>query len=207
MKEPSKRNKLKTKEDFKDAVSRMLRTKGFPYIKNNKIAKEIEKDKRLLSHHFDGVNGLVKDFIKDKDYWSKLFENFNQPNLGSLELKDLFISMMQENFEIFGRDEEMQSIIRWQISEENKVLKEISDQREEAGAKLMALTDPIFKGTGINFQCLMAIILGGSYYIILHSDKNKSVVCGVDIKREEDRNDFIRTIGQILDWAWSAAKS
>lgn len=207
MLEKSKRNAAKTKSQLTEAVSHLLRTKGFSHLRTNQISRAIDKDKRLIRYHYQSLNNLLKTFIAEKDYWSVLFEKFMAARTENTNaLRDCFIAMMQENYDIFQRDNDMQNIIRWQISEENPLLKEISDSREEAGARLLELADDHFSGSGIDFRALMALILGGTYYVVLHSTTNKSVICGVNFSEQSGKDALMRTIAHIIEWAWKAAE-
>jgi len=81
-------------------------------------------------------------------------------------------------------------------------MKSVSDQREEEGEKVLKMTDPFFAGSDINFRALIALLLGGIYYIVLHGETNKSTVSGIDINLEKDRKAISETIRQVISWAW-----
>src|SRR5690606_25738261 len=110
------------------------------------------------------------------------------------ELRDVFVEMMTADLTAFQNNREMQQIVRWQISEEHPLIKSISESREREGEKLLRLTDTFFRDSGVDFRNVIALVLGGIYYIVLHTSVNTSVVCGVDIRRERDRESLKRTI-------------
>ncbi len=165
------------------------------------------RSKGVIGYHYTNLNDLLRTYIRQKDYWPGFFEQFKlseQPNED--EIKRLFTELMQENFKLFQLSPEIQKIILWQISEESPMLRSVSDEREREGAKALALADPYFKGSDINFKALMAILLGGTYYLVLHNQTNKSTVCGIDINRDRERSEVIKTIGQLIEWAFEKAK-
>jgi len=203
MNRPSKRNKLKTKEDLTNAVSEMIR-KGFISFNASAITNSIDRDHKVLPHHFKSLNNLIKTFISDRDYWYKLFEKYAlPPHPGSEDLKNMFINIMDENFDIFSSDAEMQNIIRWQISDRNPTLKEVSDTREKEAEGIFKLTDPFFNREDVDIRAIMALLIGGVYYIVLHSVTNQSTVCGIDINESKDRDAVTRSIRQVISWAWN----
>lgn len=208
---PRKRHKIrdaeKTKALLMKAVSDLMKEFGYNGVKVMKISRHIGKDKNVIRYHYQGLANLQKSYIREKDYWLPFFERFRlDGDVAEDTVKSLFIELMQENFRFFWNDPEMQKIILWQISEENPLMRSISEAREVEGAKLLGKTDPYFIGSGVNFRTVIAILLGGIYYIVLHATTNKSTVCGIDANRERDRKDIIRTIEQVIDWAWQAAK-
>ena len=121
------------------------------------------------------------------------------------DLPNFISSIFREQFNVFFTEPEMQTFIHWQISDSRPVLREISEEREFQGAKIAAMTDSHFKGSGFNFRAVLALILGGVYYVVWHAKMNQTSVCGIDINVERDRLDLIRSIGQIIDLVWDAA--
>jgi len=197
-----------TQRDLLDAVGRILSEQGFRGLKTNEIARHVGKDKNLIRYYFENLEGLEKAYINEKDYWPPFFERFKIDSSSTkTDIEKLFTELMQENFRFFLGNPEMQQIILWQISEANPLLKHISEQREIEGAKLLALTDPYFDGSGISFRTILALLLGGIYYVVLHARYNKSTVSGIDVNHTEDRTVLLKTVGQVLSWAWQAAES
>jgi len=197
-----------TQRDLLDAVGRILSEQGFRGLKTNEIARHVGKDKNLIRYYFENLEGLEKAYIAEKDYWPPFFERFKIGGDSTLdEVKNMFTELMQENFRFFLANPEMQQIILWQISEANPLLTHISEQREIEGAKLLGLTDPYFKDSGVDFRMILALLLGGIYYVVLHARYNKSTVSGIDVNRPKDRDSLIKTIEQVLEWAWQAAEN
>ena len=54
----------------------ILTEQGFSAIRTNNIARLLGKDKNLIRYHFGSLNGLLKTYIQDKDYWKPFFERF-----------------------------------------------------------------------------------------------------------------------------------
>ncbi|MBS1501572.1 MAG: TetR/AcrR family transcriptional regulator [Bacteroidetes bacterium] len=189
------------------AVGEILREKGYTGLGVNKIALTAGVSKELIYRYFDSLNNLLKAYIRGKDYWQPLLSELNVAVLEKPpDMLRLFVGLLQDQFRFFYEEKEMQKFILWQISEYNILMRSISDGRESEGAKLLALTDAHFKDSGINFRPIMALVLGGIYYVILHAENNRSTVAGVDANLENDREELLIAIEQILTWAWEAAE-
>lgn len=196
-----------TKAQLLEAVSEIMKESGHTHLKVMKIARRIGKDKNLIRYYYNSLANLQKLYIREKDYWHPFFERFRlDGDVKEEEVRTLFVELMQENFKFFWDNPEMQRIILWQISEQNPLMRSISEAREIEGAKLLAKTDPYFVFSGVNFRTVIALLLGGIYYVVLHASMNKSTVCGIDANWERDREDIIKTVEQIINWAWKAAK-
>jgi len=197
-----------TKRELLDAVGEIIRLHGFSGLKTNAIARWIGKDKNLIRYHFQGLNGLQKAFIHEKDYWLPFFERFrleDEPDMDSV--REMFAGLMQENFRSFYEKGEMQKIILWQISEQSPLMKSISEERELAGEVLLGKTDELFRGTDVSFRAVIALLLGGSYYMSLHGHTNGSRICGIDMDSERERNEVLHTIDQVIGWACGMARN
>lgn len=195
-----------TKRRLIEAVGEILQQSGHAGLKVNTIARYLGRDKNLVRYYFNSLANLQKAYIMEKDYWPPFFERFRPgEGMDKQDIKQLFIELMQENYRFFSTNSEMQKIILWQISEENPLMRSVSEAREREGDKLLSFTEPHFRGTGIEFKAVIALLLGGIYYIVLHANTNKSKVCGIDINLERDSEILKRTIGQIINWAFLAA--
>ncbi|QKJ32844.1 TetR/AcrR family transcriptional regulator [Mucilaginibacter mali] len=201
-----KKNRDETMRKLIDAVGEILKEKGYAGLGINRIALRAGVSKELIYRYFEGLNNLVKIYIHSKDYWLPLFDKIQtHPSPGKDQVLDTFIALFQEQFRFFFQEPEMQKFILWQISEVNPLMRSISEKRETEGAKLLALTEDHFRDSGINFKAVAALLLGGIYYVVLHASANKSTVAGIDANLERDREEILKTIEQILVWAWEAA--
>jgi hypothetical protein len=200
------RDKDATMQQFRDAIGDILRKEGHKGLKVNKIARHTGKDKTLIARYFTDLIGLQRAYVTEKDYWIPIFERFVLTDVdGVAEIKETFVTLMQENFDFFCSNSEMQNIILWQISEENELMTDISNAREAYGERLFSLTDPTFKGSDVNFRAVIGLLLGGIYYMVLHAGTNKSTVCGIDLNSESDKLEILKTIEQVITWSCERA--
>ena len=154
---PRKKNKVRdydrTRKRLLEVVGEILRETGYAGLKTNNIARRLGKDKNLIRYYFHSLYNLEKVYIKENDYWFAFFERFNLPaEPDEQQVKQLFTDLMLENFNFLKENIEMQKIILWQISENNPLMKSVSDQREAEGEKLLKLTDPYFTWLRYQFQ-------------------------------------------------------
>jgi len=208
---PKKKNKKWDSEATKrlamETVSKIMKENGFSDLEVMEITRRMGKSKGMIGYHYDNLNQLLKQYIKEKDYWPVLFERFNfDGHPGEEAIRTLFTGLMQDNLLMFQNTPEMQKIILWQVTQERPLLRTVSDEREAGGAKLLDMATPYFANTGINFKAMIALLLGGSYYMVLHSQTNKSTVCGIDLNWEHDKEEVLKMIGQIISWAWEKAQ-
>ncbi|MNJ87505.1 Bacterial regulatory protein, tetR family [compost metagenome] len=196
-----------TKELLVRAVGEIMEEEGWQGLGVNKIALRAGVDKKMIYWYFESYNNLLKTYIKSQDFWEPVFRDFEiNPVPGNKEIPKFITSIFKYQFNSFYTDRIMQAFIHWQISEPNTLLKDISEERELNGSKIAALADPHFEDSGFNFRAVLALMLGGIYYLVWHSRQNGSTVCGIDINKTEDREAVVRSLGQIVDLIWEAAE-
>ena len=195
-----------TKQGLVDAVGKILAEHGHHGLGVNKIALIAGINKKMIYWYFNSYNNLIKTYISGRDFWKPVFERFKSTKPPKQPSVPAYISdIFSEQFNTFYDNPELQKMILWQVSESNPLLREVSEEREAQAEPIARLTDAHFKDSDINFRAVLALILGGIYYVIWHSKTNKSKVCGIDINEERERVAFQKAIRQVIDAVWKAA--
>lgn len=178
---------------------------GFKGLNNAELAELAGVHPSTIGRELGGIDAIATKGIYEHDYWNRFFKNFNlkgKDKKVSRKVRGMFMEMMQANFVNFMDNSYMQHAILAQISVESPVLTRISEARELEGAALLSLSDDNFKGTGVCFRALMALLLGGIYYLVLHAKYNKSTVCGIDINKKKDYQKVKATIPYLIELVW-----
>lgn len=197
-----------TKQLIIRAVGEILQEQGWQGLGVNKIAYRAGVDKKMIYWHFESYNNLLKTYIKSRDFWEPVLERFSSTEpLDATGLMDYISDVFQEQFSSFYNNVELQKMILWQITEPNPLLRVISDDREDLAEPIAKLTDSHFQDSDINFRAVLALIMGGIYYVIWHARTNKSKVCGIDINNERDRRALQKAIHQVIDAVWKLAET
>lgn len=92
----------------------------------------------------------------------------------------------------------------WEVSTNSPLMRSIHNVRETMGQKLFELTDQHFVNTGVNFRAVAALLVGGIYYTILHTRFNGGIFSDIDLATEEGRDEMLKAIEMIVDWAYQA---
>jgi AcrR family transcriptional regulator len=202
------RDKEQTKRKLLQAVGDIIAEKGYAGLGVNKIAKVAGVDKKLIYRYFGDMNTLIETYILEKDYWLTFARKLQE----SAEVQTpemaicLISSILERQLNFFYDHEEMQRIILEEITKKNALLTSISNIREKLGDSLLKLTDPHFEGSEVNFRAVGALLVSGIYYLVLHAKTNGSTVSGIDINTESGKKEIIKTIHQIIQWSFKAAK-
>lgn len=206
-KEPVKqRNKELTKRKLINAVGEIIRTQGYTGLGVNKIAKKAEVSKKLIYRYFGNVDNLIEEYIVEKDYWTTYAKQIQKIVIDNREspLKEIVTHILESQFNYFFTEAEMQKIVLWELSEANPLMRSICNVREQIGSEFFKLTDEHFKNSNINFRGVGALLVAGIYYLVLHAKTNGSTFCEIDINKESGRNEILKAIKLINEWAFQA---
>jgi AcrR family transcriptional regulator len=204
---PGKRNPDDKKSRLIGSVGVTLKEKGYHGLGLNKIVLRAGVSKPMVYEYFGNLNGLLKAYIGRRDTWLAYFESLVLPeNPTSEELKNCFIKMLQDQFRYFHGDKEMQKLVLWQISEFNPLMRATCEAREREGVRLLELADGHFRKSGISLKAVMGMLVGGIYYNVLHDSAGLGTIAGIDIRNEKEFDTMLKTIEQVIGWAFQAAE-
>ena len=193
------RNKNKSKQDLINAVGELLTTKGYSSLKVNNIAATAGLDKKLIYKYFGGTEELLDEYILNQDFWANVTsEKIPQViNDGGKELTKL---MLTSQFDFLEKNEELQKILLWSLSEERKSLKNLIETQEKNGEMIFTtITDKFFGEKSREFRAISAIMVSGIYYLNMYAKKNGSVFCGIDLNEEEGKQEIKNAITKMVD--------
>jgi len=203
------KDKEKTKQRLIWAVGEVIRRKGFDALTASQVARFAEVDRKLISRYFGGMNGLIEAYVVENDYWLSFTDHINEllKSNSYPGSKELITSVLQNQFNYFFAEKDMQRLILWELTTDSPLMKSIHNARESMGQKLLALTDVHFKGSNVNFRAVGALLVGGIYYTILHTIYNGGTFADLDIKSEQGQAEIQKAIEQIVGWAYQDAVS
>ncbi|RLJ32940.1 TetR family transcriptional regulator [Chryseobacterium sp. 7] len=195
------RNKERSKKKFLDAVGKILRTKGYTALKVSSIAAAAGVDKKMIYSYFDGLDGLIDEYIKTQDYWSKV--TIEEVEKIKPKLDDGGKSFMEEmllsQFDYVYTHKEAQKLLLWRLSEPRKALRKLTDTQEENGEYIFKLLmDSHFKDNTEDVRSIMAILVSGLYYLNMYAAMNGSIFCGIDVNSIRGRDKIKKAISFLL---------
>lgn len=195
------RNKERSKKKFLDAVGKILRTKGYTALKVNSIAATAGVDKKMIYSYFGGIDGLIDEYIRSQDYWSKVtIEEIEKikPKLDDGG-KSFMEEMLLSQFDYVYSSKEAQKLLLWRLSEARKSLKKLTETQEENGEYIFKLLmDSHFKDNAEKVRSIMAIMVSGLYYLNMYAAMNGSIFCGIDVGCPKGRDKIRKAISFML---------
>ncbi|HEY2583870.1 MAG TPA: TetR/AcrR family transcriptional regulator [Mucilaginibacter sp.] len=196
----AKNSKERSMQKLVDAVGCIIRTQGYTGLNSLNIAKAAGLNRALINLYFGSLDNLVETYVRTKDYWvaasgnagELMAENRNQ------DTRDILESLLTNQLDYFSREEEMQKIVLWQLSQRSKIMFEIAEEREKLGAEFFNLADPYFENTDVDIRAVAGLLVGGIYYMVLHAKSNDSLFCQIDVNSKTGLDRMKKAISEIL---------
>ena len=199
-------DKERTKAKLINAVGKILVKEGFQSIRVNKVAEVAGVAKKAIYEYFGGLNGLIQTYLEQIDFWKigqrKLeLEKKPLPEIS----KDFMVELLKDDFNYFFKSTEMQKIVLWGISEKNKIIRALTDEREKLGQQMLQKADEIFNDTRVDYPATIAILVSAIYYTVLHVKSNGSAMCGIDMSSTEGKERLFKAMERLLDLTYKYA--
>lgn len=167
--EQNQRNRAQSKQVFINAVSTIIRRNGFKGIGINAIAKEAKLDKVLIYRYFDGLNGLLREFAKQKDFYINISDSIRNEieKAQKHELKEVVFMVLKEQLRELRANSELQELMLWEMVEKNELTDAIAKAREEKGYALSKQLKKKMDGNDQLADAVIALLVSGIYYLVL----------------------------------------
>jgi AcrR family transcriptional regulator len=201
------RNKERTKRKLIDAVGDIIRTKGYPGLGLNAIAKQAGCAPVNITNYFGSVDNLVETYIKGKDYWTSLGDIAADTLQKNPEDNGRILTgvILENLLDFFYNDSEMQNIVLWQFSEVNPIMDDVCQLREQLGCVQFQYTDLYLTDTNVDLRAFVALCISGIYGLVLHSRHMKSTFCEIDLNTSEGWQRIKSALAFIVNSAFDEA--
>lgn len=198
------RDKETTKQKLIDAVGAIILRDGFAAVGVNAVSKEAGVDKVLIYRYFNDLDGLLKAYISQKDYFSNIAEMVvNHRNIESradiIELaKDIYKGQLRGILQ----DKELQEIILWELTAKNEVTSAVAKEREIQGTSILTKINELLSETEVDIPAAATLILGGIYYIVLRA-RHVDVFNGIDLSSPDGWKRIERSVEELIELSFT----
>lgn len=203
------KNKARTIQVLLDAVGRIIKTEGHHGLNIKNIADTANVSRKLIYVYFGGLNKLVETYVLSNEYWHVPGNEDIAKFLAKGDdfgKDDIFI-ILKNQFRSLHTSVELQKIVLWEISERNDVLRKLADGREKIGEVLLKVTDKQFQQTGLDIRAVLALLIGGIYYLNLHAAVNGSTFCGIDINKPKGNERVLNSLKTVVDLCYQKSNT
>lgn len=197
-KETTKRNRRSNyavEKDILDAVALLIKEVGFSKITLPAIAQTANVNLSVIYRHFGTLDNLLDKYTHKFDYW--LNNILEATQIKDIDSSSTILQDMAERFiKSLSKDKEMQQLMIWELTEDNKSTRKSAQQRDLTVEKAIPLYEKFLANADINPRAVLAIIVAGMYYIILR--KKRSTFCSIDFSTRQGKQLLADTMVKII---------
>jgi len=205
----AKNSKERSMQKLIEAVGTIIRTQGYTGLNALNIGKTAGVNRGLINLYFGSLDNLVEVYVRGKDYWVAAAGNAGElmEEKRDQHTREILESLLVNQLNYFYKEDEMQKIVLWQLSQRSKIMYEVAEEREKLGEAFFNLADPYFENTDVDLRAVAGLLVGGIYYMVLHAKANDSLFCQIDVNSENGLERIKKAISAILTDTYKRAEN
>lgn len=188
------KNRLATEQTLIKAVNDIIEEGGFEGLGINAVATKAGVAKVLIYRYFDSLDGLIATYIRQNDYWI----NFNEPLPDKEHASDFIKQAFKKQIIELRKSYTMKRLYRWELSTDNKIVRELREKREEKGIWLVEAVSKLTQHSQRETAALATIISSTISYLAL-LEENCPVYNGLKIQTESGWEQLEEGINLLVD--------
>jgi len=188
------KNRQATELTLIKAVDDIIEENGFEGLGINAIAAKAKVSKMLIYRYFNSLDGLIAAYIRQNDYWI----NFNEELPDKEHLSEFIKQIFKRQIIQLRESYTLKRLYRWELSTDNKFVKELRDKREEKGIWLIDAVSRLSKHPQKETAAVASIITAAISYLAL-LEENCQVYNGLKIQQETGWEQLEEGINLLVD--------
>lgn len=188
------KNRQATELTLIKAVDDIIEENGFEGLGINAIAAKAKVSKMLIYRYFNSLDGLIAAYIRQNDYWI----NFNEELPDKEHLSEFIKQIFKRQIIQLRESYTLKRLYRWELSTDNKFVKELRDKREEKGLWLIEAVSKLSKHPQKETAAMASLITAAISYLAL-LEENCQVYNGLKIQQETGWEQLEEGINLLVD--------
>lgn len=188
------KNRQATELTLIKAVDDIIEENGFEGLGINAIAAKAKVSKMLIYRYFNSLDGLIAAYIRQNDYWI----NFNEELPDKEHLSEFIKQIFKRQIIQLRESYTLKRLYRWELSTDNKFVKELRDKREEKGLWLIEAVSRFSKHPQKETAAMASLITAAISYLAL-LEENCQVYNGLKIQQETGWEQLEEGINLLVD--------
>jgi AcrR family transcriptional regulator len=192
------RDKKATRKLLIEAVGTVLAREGFTGVGVNAVARQAGVDKVLIYRYFGGMEGLMKAFGQEGDFWPSIEElaGGDLEAFQRLSFQDKLIAMGCNFLKGIRNRPLTQEVMAWELVQRNTLTEELEIIRETRMLRFAELFLPT-EGAKTDLMAIIVVVGAGLSYLVCRGRKVRWYN-GVDLESESGWQRLDAAVEQIV---------
>lgn len=173
------KNRQATEMSLIKAVNDIIEESGFEGLGINAVATKAGVAKVLIYRYFDSLDGLIAAYIQQNDYWI----NFNEQLPDKAHISEFIKKTFKRQIVELRKSYTMKRLYRWELSTDNKIVRELRDKREKKSVWLVEAISKLTQHPQRETAAVATVISAAISYLAL-LEENCPIYNGLKIQTE-----------------------
>lgn len=188
------KNRHATEQTLIKAVNDIIEENGFEGLGINAIAAKAKVSKMLIYRYFDSLDGLIVAYIQQNDYWI----NFNEQLPDKEHIGEFIKQVYKRQIVELRKSYTMKRLYRWELSTDNKIVRELREKREHKGIMLVEAIGKLTQHPQRETAAIASIVSAAISYLAL-LEENCPIYNGLKLQEESGWKQLEEGINILVD--------
>lgn len=175
--------------DIMEATRQLVEEVGFPNVTLTGVIQRAGVEPQVFYKRYKDLGDLFEQFTRKYDYFLTDIMDIEAVDANPEKCyRDILNNLIPVLYENRG----MQRLLVWELGEDNATTRRTAQLREVNTEEVTQKFADTFKGLSADFRSATSVLIGGIYYMILHSQR--STFCGIDYGTSKGKELLSETI-------------
>ncbi len=189
-----RRSDISLERDIMEATRVLVEEVGFSNITLTGVMQRAGVEPQVFYKRYADLDTLFEQFTRKYDYW--MTDIMDVESVG-FDPEAYYRTTLNNLIKALYKNRGMQRLLIWELSEDNPTTRRTAQLREANAEAMAKKFDQIFKNSPVDFRTTGSILIGGIYYMILHS--KRSTFGGIDFSTRKGQQTLVEAVGFLAD--------
>lgn len=174
---------------------KLVQQNGFDNVNVTTLMANANIESNVFYRRYTNIDSLYDKLAKSYDFW--INDTIKISELNDLGPKLFFAKTLKTLYKEFLDNAVMQKLLIWEIATDNSTTRRTALMRDTMNLNMVEYYDLLFKPAKVNIRCIIAILISGIYYLILHKDR--APFCSINFNTSEGEKAFSEAIDDLVE--------
>lgn len=195
MKSGTRRTNSQLDSDVMRELEGLVKQHGFGNIDLTMLLQKAHVGANVFYRRYGSMQQLYDTLAGNYDFW--INDTVKISDLNTLGPKKFFAHTLKSLYKGLSDNAIMQKLLLWEMSEDNDTTRRTAQMRDIMNLNLIQYYDLMFRPAKINIRSVVALLISGIYYLILH--RERAEFCSIDFNSAEGEKLLSEAIDILTD--------
>lgn len=176
-------------------LEKLVQQNGFDNVSVTALMAKANLETNVFYRRYGSIDNLYDRLAKRYDFW--INDTIKISELNDLGPKLFFARTLKTLYKELYENAVMQKLLIWELTADNCTTRRTAQMRDTMNLNLVEYYDLMFKPLNINIRGVIAILISGIYYLILHKDR--APFCSIDFDTVAGEKAFSEAVDTLVD--------